>query len=159
MDTFDKIKKSWWVVFPFTVIFSGFGFIYIGLKSSNKNWMLEGITYELPFFLYIVASTAYPSSIMVGYYIWIILLAAFIALIRSVMVAIKLFDVYEMETPRVRAVPVSNNNASTSSGNVNSENTSKASRTVDKVKEKSNSRDCCCCVILIFIIFAIIAIL
>lgn len=147
MDTFDKIKKSWWIVFPFTVAFSGLGFIYIGMKSSNRNWILEGITYELPFFLYLIASTIYSSQVMVVYFVWIFLLAAFIALIRSIMVAIKLFDVYEMETPRVSATPVSDSN------------NSRASSAVNKVKEKSNFKECCCCVIVIFAIFALISIL
>ncbi|MDO5859648.1 hypothetical protein [Methanobrevibacter sp.] len=156
MDTFDKIKKSWWVLFPFTIAFPGFGFIYIGVKSSNKNWMLEGITYELPFFLYVVASSAFPSGVMANYYLWIIALAMFIALIRSVMVAIKLFDVYDLdETPKITTV--NRTNASSSdSGN----GTSRASNAVNKVKNKdSNWKECCCCVIAIFIIFAIISVL
>ena len=62
MNTLEKIKRSWWVLFPFTVAFPGFGFIYIGMKSSNNNWILEGITYELPFFFYILASAAFPSK-------------------------------------------------------------------------------------------------
>ena len=47
MNTTDKIKKSWWVLFPFTFIFPGVGFIYIGMKFDNKKWILEGITYEV----------------------------------------------------------------------------------------------------------------
>ena len=93
MDTFEKIKKSWWVLFPFTLIFSGFGFIYVGYKSSNKNWIFEGIAYEMPWLFYFISCALYSAEIMVGYYIWIILLAAAIALIRSIIVAVKLLDV------------------------------------------------------------------
>lgn len=148
MNAFDKIKRSWWVIFPFTQIFSGVGFIYMGLKSSNRNWILEGVTYELPLFLFILASAIYPSRIMILYYVGIILLAAVIALIRSIMVAVRLFDVYEMEdSRRVNATVVSTPDGSRHSGVVN------------KVKEKSNFEECCCCVLLIFIIFAVISIL
>ena len=148
MNAFDKIKRSWWVIFPFTLIFSGVGFIYMGLKSSNRNWILEGVTYELPLFLFILASAIYPSRIMILYYAGIILLAAVIALIRSIMVAVRLFDVYEMEdSRRVNATVVSTPDGS------------RHSVVVNKVKEKSNFEECCCCVLLIFIIFAVISIL
>lgn len=148
MDTFEKIKKSWWVLFPLTIVLPGFGFIYIGMKSSNKNWILEGITYELPFFFYILASTVFNPEIIARYYIWIIFIAVFVALIRSIMVAIKLFDIYDLdETPKVTTVPASN------------ANDSKASKAVNKVRNKSNFDECCCCVVAIFIIFAVITIL
>ena len=146
MDTFDKIKKSWWVLLPLTIAFPGFGFIYIGLKSSNRNWIIEGITYQLPFFFYFAASTIYPASIMITYYIWLILLAALIALIRSVMLALKLIEVYEMdERPKI-----------TISTNVASSPGSSAGNKKDKDFDWGN---CCGCIILIFIIFAIISIL
>ena len=138
MNTFEKIKESWWVLFPFTLIFPGFGFVYIGLKASNKNWIIEGITYEMPWLFYFIASAIFPSKVMVRYYIVLILLAAFIALIRSIMVAIKLIGVYEKN------------------------NTPQISTTADSTKGKdkdSNWPACCGCLIVIFIIFAIISIL
>ena len=140
MNTTDKIKKSWWVLFPFTFIFPGVGFIYIGMKFDNKKWILEGITYEVPWFFYLLSSSIYPSHVMLVYYVWILLLAAFIALVRSIMVAIKLVDVYEMgETPKVAS------SSSTSS--------------IAKAKEDSKIGACCVCIIFIFIIFAFVAIL
>lgn len=140
MNTTDKIKKSWWVLFPFTFIFSGMGFIYIGMKFNNKKWILEGITYEVPWLFYLLSSAIYPSGVMALYYVWIMLLAAFIALIRSIMVAIKLIDVYEIgETPKVTS------SSSTSS--------------IGKAKEDSKIGACCVCIIFIFIIFAFVAIL
>ncbi|WP_296803521.1 hypothetical protein [uncultured Methanobrevibacter sp.] len=140
MNTTDKIKKSWWVLFPFTFIFPGVGFIYIGMKFDNKKWILEGITYEVPWFFYLLSSSIYPSHVMLVYYVWILLLAAFIALVRSIMVAIKLVDVYEMgETPKVAS------SSSTSS--------------IAKAREDSKIGACCVCIIFIFIIFAFVAIL
>ncbi len=139
MNAFEKIKKSWWVIFPFTFLLPGVGFIYIGMKFNNKNWILEGITYELPWFFYLVASAIYSSSSMIIYYGWILLLAAFIALIRSIMVAIKLVDIYDMdENPVVTKV---------------------TSTPMGKAKEDSSLGACCICVIFIFIIFAFVAIL
>ncbi len=144
MNTFEKIKKSWWVLFPLTFIFPGFGFIYIGLKASNKNWIIEGITYEIPWLFYFIACSMFPARIMVLYYIWLLLLAAFIALVRSIMVALKLIEVYEKnDTPQISATTVSS--GSTTNAN-NKDNDSKWA-------------NCCGCLILIFIIFAIISIL
>lgn len=142
MDTFEKIKKSWWVLFPFTLIFPGFGFIYIGMKASNKNWIIEGITYEMPWLFYFIACSMFPAKVMVTYYIWLILLAAFIALVRSIMVAVKLIDVYEMNNvPKI--------STSTSSG---------TSTTASSKKDSdSNWPACCACIFLIFVIFAIIS--
>lgn len=146
METFEKIKKSWWVIFPFTLFLPGLGFIYIGMKSSNRNWIIEGITYQLPFFFYLLASAIYPSEIMIVYYIWLILLAAFIALVRSIMVAIKLFDVYEKEDrPRIAASTYTSQNSGSSDESKNDND--------------FNWSNCCGCIILIFIIFAIISIL
>ena len=147
MDTVDKIKKSWWVIFPFTFLFPGVGFIYIGLKASNRNWILEGITYELPWFFYIMASFKFSSQTMVQYYGWIILLACFIALIRSIMVAIKLLDVYDnhqtVQISQVSTAPGSNGSSSH----------------IEKVKDNSKLSACCACIIFIFIVFGIISIL
>lgn len=146
MDTFEKLKKSWWVLFPFTLFLPGFGFIYIGLKSSNRNWIIEGITYQLPLFFYLVASAIYTSDVMWKYYAWIIFLAALIALIRSVMLAIKLMEVYEKDDrPRISASTYTAPNSGTS--------------TPSKTDRGFEWSKCCGCMILIFIIFAIISIL
>ena len=142
MDTIEKIKKSWWVRFPFTFLFPGVGFIYIGLKTDNRNWILEGITYELPWFFYFIASMKFSSEIMAVYYAWIILLVSLIALIRSIMVAIKLLDVYEREEP---APKVYNTTTSSSSHSTSGDD--------------SNWKSCCYCIVFIFIVFAIISIL
>ena len=141
MDTIDKIKKSWWVIFPFTFIFPGVGFIYIGLKADNRNWILEGITYELPWFFYFLASAKFSSEVMAVYYVWIILLVMFIALVRSIMVAIKLLEVYEKEEPKPKVYSATSTSSSSDS------------------KENDGLKSCCVCIIFIFIVFAIMSIL
>lgn len=141
MDTIDKIKKSWWVIFPFTFIFPGVGFIYIGLKADNRNWILEGITYELPWFFYFLASAKFSSEVMAAYYVWIILLVMFIALVRSIMVAIKLLEVYEKEEPKPKVYSATSTSSSSNS------------------KENDGLKSCCVCIIFIFIVFAIMSIL
>ena len=142
METFEKIKKSWWVIFPFTFLFPGFGFIYIGLRASNRNWILEGITYELPWFFYFAAYAKFSSGAISTYYIWIIIFVMFVALIRSIMVAIKLLDVYEKGEPvaKVYSTPIGSKSGSDDD-------------------DHSNLGTCCACIVFIFIIFAIISIL
>ena len=148
MDTFDKIKKSWWVLFPFTFLFPGVGFIYIGLKSSNKNWIIEGIAYQMPWLFYYIASAMFSFDEMAPYYVWLMILAVFIALIRSIIVALKLIEVYEKnDVPRVSATTYSTPNSGGSTA---------SSNTGDK---DSNWPGCCGCLILIFIIFAIASII
>lgn len=138
MDAFEKIKRSWWVIFPFTLFLPGLGFVYIGLKSDNKKWILEGITYELPTFFYILASAVYSFQVMAHYYFVLIVLAALIAFIRSIMVAFKLLDVYDKNDSPVIQVGTGG--------------------TINKDKD-SDWPVCCGCLIVIFIIFAVISIL
>lgn len=149
MDTIEKIKRSWWVLFPFTFLFPGVGFIYIGLKSTNKNWIIEGITYQMPWLFYFIASAMFSSEVMVKYYIWLIILAAGIALIRSIIVAIKLGGVYDRNnTPHVNATVYSTPNSGKS--------TVESSHIKDR---DSNWPACCACLFFIFMVFAIISIL
>lgn len=139
MDTFEKITRSWWVAFPLTLFLSGLGFIYIGLKSDNRKWILEGITYELPTFFYFLASAVYSFDAMAPYYVVLILLAALIAFIRSIMVAIKLLEVYDNnDSPAVTQVGTGG--------------------TITKDKD-SKWTACCGCLFVMFIIFAVISIL
>ncbi|WP_295112361.1 hypothetical protein [uncultured Methanobrevibacter sp.] len=140
MNAIDKIKKSWWVIFPFTFLFPGMGLLYIGLKFNNRNWIVEGITYEVPWFFFFLSSAIYHSQVISSYYVWILILTAFIALVRSIMVAIKLAEVYD----------IGENSTAThvSSGSP-----------ISKAKDDSKLGGCCICVIFIFIVFAFVAIL
>lgn len=100
MNVFEKIKRSWWIIFSIIPFFNGVGFIYIGSKYNNKNWILEGILYELPWFIYIFCYPIYSAIapvIITLAYAAIALILMFIGIIRSVWVAVKLLDVYDNE--------------------------------------------------------------
>lgn len=143
MNTFEKIKKSWWVILSFIMFLNGFGFIYIGTKHNNKNWILEGIIYELPWFLYIIIVARYgvinipnPSALMV----LLAVLLLFISIIRSVWVAVKLGDVYDNNEKYTIQTTVLDNHKTT--------------------QNDSNSKSkigCCLCILVIFLIFVMIA--
>lgn len=142
MDTIEKIKKSWWVILSFIFFLNGLGFLYIGFKHNNKNWVLEGITYEVPWFFYFLLYAMYglpssPTELMISFCLILML----ISIIRSAWVAVKLADVYDNNEKytikqTVLATPVN--------GQAND--------------SKSTSMACCLCLVVIFIIFMIIAI-
>lgn len=142
MNFVDKIKNSWWVILSFIIFFNGFGFIYIGLKHNNRNWILEGITYEFPWFFYLIVFAFYgisiPSTLIVAFAAIITL----IGIIRSIWVAVKLADVYD-----------NNEKYTIKQTNLNHQ----------PVHQENNNRSaglgCCFCLICIFIIFALIIIL
>lgn len=137
MNAFEKIKRSWWVILSFIVFFNGLGFIYIGFKNNNKNWVLEGIMYELP---WIIGMFLPDNELVLMIIVSFGLLLMLVSIIRSIWVAVKLADVYDNEdkyTVRPTAIsshsdPKKNDNTKTSFG-------------------------CCLCLIVIFIVFAAIA--
>ncbi|WP_407393084.1 hypothetical protein [Methanobrevibacter sp.] len=92
----EQIKRSWWVILSFIMMLNGFGFVYIGLKHYNKNWVLEGITYEIPWFFYFIffARYGYPNA-PVSAILTISFLLLLVSIVRSIWVAIKLGDVYD----------------------------------------------------------------
>lgn len=142
MDTIDKIKKSWWVILSFIFFLNGLGFLYIGFKHNNKNWVLEGITYEVPWFSYFIIYSMYgmpsnPTSLILSFCLILML----VSIIRSVWVAVKLADVYD------------NNEKYTIKQTV-------LATPVNEQKNDGNSTGaaCCLCLVVIFIIFLIIAI-
>lgn len=143
MNTIDKIKKSWWVLLSFIPFLNGFGFGYIGLRHNNKNWILEGAMYEVPWiFYFIIYSIIGPPIGLASNPTSKILLLAFIlylvSIFRSLLVAVRLFDIYvDEEKPRVQATVVKQ-------------------QSNDKI---SDTGGCCLCIFVIFIIFAVIAIL
>lgn len=142
MNVLDKIKRSWWVILSFIIFLNGFGFIYIGLKHNNKNWILEGISYEFPWFFYFIvyATWGYPSP-AVSAIIAFALILYLVGIIRSVWVAIKLSDVYDnTEKYTIQQTAL---------------NSHKQVQTNDN---NSSSMGCCLCIICLFILFAIISI-
>lgn len=48
---FSKIVKSLWVLASFIPTLNGLGFAYIGAKEFKNNWIIEGVIYEIPWFL------------------------------------------------------------------------------------------------------------
>lgn len=142
MNTLEKIKKSWWVLLSFLLFLNGTGFIYIGTKHNNKHWILEGVMYEIPWFLYYVIYRIYgvPLNLNItGTAILIALLLMFVSIIRSVWVAVKLGDVYDnQEKYQIQLTVLTNH---------------------DAPKDNNNSKGnfgCCLCLVVIFVIFMII---
>ncbi len=142
MNTIEKIKRSWWVILSFIMFLNGFGFIYIGTKHNNKNWILEGVMYELPWFLYFVIYGMYgtPKGLNVtATFILIAVVLLFISIIRSVWVAVKLADVYDNEEKYTI------------------QSTVLTKQTHKKNDDSKSTAGCCLCLIVIFILFLIIA--
>ena len=139
MNVFEKIKRSWWVILSFILFINGFGFLYIGFKNNNRNWVLEGIIYEIPWLFYVIF--AFKDNIL-DIFVVIAVIIMFISIIRSFWVAIKLADIYDNEEKyTIRPTVVKKQNTP---------------------KENNNSFSkggCCICLLAIFFIFAIIAIL
>lgn len=147
MNAIEKIKKSWWVLISFILMINGFGFVYIGLKHNNKNWFLEGIMYELPWFFYFVFFAIYgtpsqaganPSNVIIIFAV----ILMFVSIIRSIWVAIKLVDVYE-NNEKYTIKPTELNNVNNTSDNVG----------------VSGKMGCCICLVVIFLLFTVLAIL
>lgn len=138
MNLTEKIKNSWWVVLSFIPIINGLGFLYIGFRHDNKNWVLEGITYEFPWFFYFIVFAMYGPSIPATLTVTFAVILMLICLIRSVWVAVKLSDVYD-------------NNEKYTIKQTNLNQTAKP-----KDKNTSSALGCCFCIVCIFIIAMII---
>lgn len=141
MNILEKIKSSWWVLLSFIISLNGLGFLYIGFKYNNRNWVLEGITYEFPWFFFIILYAIYRLGIQTTIAISLAVILMFVSVIRSVWVAIKLVDVYE------------NNEKYT----IKQTNLNNSSNNQDKEKSPFNF-SCCICLVCIFFIMAVIAI-
>lgn len=140
MNLAEKIKNSWWVILSFIIFMNGLGFMYIGFKHNNRNWILEGIIYEFPWVFYIIIFAVYGISVPSTLIFTFAVILMLISIIRSVWVAIKLADVYDnTEKYTIKQT------------NLN--------RTANAKKNDSPNIGCCFCLICIFIIFAIIIIL
>lgn len=80
---FQKITSSLWVLCSFIPFFSGLGLIYVGNKYANAKWFMEGIAYELPSIIGVLAI----QRIEVATVFFIIgTLVPYVAFIRSIMV-------------------------------------------------------------------------
>ncbi len=146
MKTSEKIVKSLWVLLSFILFLNGFAFIYVGTRHRYKNWIIEGIIYEIPWFFYFLYFAIYQTN-PVGFdsidlILSIAFLLYFICIIRSFWVASKLWNVYDNnEKYTYNPVELKNPNES-------------------RPKDDSSAGPLCClCIAIIFIIFAIMAIL
>ncbi len=144
MNIIEKIKRSWWVILSFIIFLNGVGFLYIGSKHNNRNWIIEGIAYEIPWMLYFAYSAMFgspdlnffiPSSLIL---LWAMMLF-FVSIVRSVWVAIKLADVYDnMEKYAIQSTVLNNNQTGENNDN------------------PFTNIGCCMCIITIFVIFLIV---
>ena len=48
---FSKVVKSLWILAAFIPFLNGLGFAYIGAKEFKREWVREGLIYEIPWFL------------------------------------------------------------------------------------------------------------
>ena len=51
----DRIISSLWVLLSFFPFINGLGFLYVGSKTFRGNWFLEGIVYEIPWIMLVLA--------------------------------------------------------------------------------------------------------
>lgn len=139
MNFTEKIKNSWWVILSFIFFLNGLGFLYIGFKHNNRNWILEGITYEIPWVFYFILSANYgfvtPTKLVMSF----ALIMMLIGVIRSIWVAVKLIDVYQ-------------NNEKYTIKQTNFNHQSPPQRNNDN----SSGLGCCLCLVCVFIVFMII---
>lgn len=68
-----------WVVFSFIPFINGFGIFLAGKKTSKKNWIIEGILYEVPIIFHLVMG---PSGLTFS----LVFLSLIISIVRSVMI-------------------------------------------------------------------------
>ena len=85
MERNGNIFNSLWIIASFIIFFNGLGFVYIGSKTRNEKWILEGCIYEIPWLLLIIETGLLKSSL--GTYITGLgLLLILVSIIRSIMV-------------------------------------------------------------------------
>ena len=85
MEKNGNIFNSLWIIASFIVFFNGLGFIYIGSKTRNEKWFMEGCIYEIPWLLLTIETGLINSYI--GTYIALLgLLLVLVSIIRSIMV-------------------------------------------------------------------------
>ena len=142
MGILEKIKRSWWVILSFITMLNGFGLVYIGLRHNNRNWVLEGVTYEIVWFFYFVIFAMYgastvPVSLIMGF----AFLLQLVSIIRSIWVAVKLADVYDNTDKYTIQQTALNSHTQ-----------------VQTTDDNSSAMGCCICIICLFILFAVISI-
>lgn len=136
MNALEKIKRSWWVIFSVIILFNGFGFLYIGAIHDNKNWLLEGVVYEIPWVFGIILA---DFDAILSVYVAIAMILMLVSIVRSVWVAVKLADVYDNEEKyAIQAAALNTSNISDKS-------------------EFPTTVACVSCLVLVFIAYSILA--
>ena len=59
---FWKVRKSWWILLTFTVMFNWVAFFIIGFKVNHKKWKMYGALYSIPFILLMAIGDRYESN-------------------------------------------------------------------------------------------------
>jgi len=59
---FWRVRNSWWILLPFTILFNWIAFFIIGYKVKHKKWSIYGGIYSIPFILLIVLGTPYDTT-------------------------------------------------------------------------------------------------
>lgn len=62
MNGNQKILNSLWIIVSFIVFFNGLGFVYIGSKTRNEKWIMEGCIYEIPWFLLLLGTGLFSNE-------------------------------------------------------------------------------------------------
>lgn len=91
MGFFNKLLKSWWIILSFIPFLNGLGFMYLGFRTSNKIWVLEGIIYEIPWifsFISVYNQSLTYNIVLVGVVLMIM------SIIRSFWVGALFFKAY-----------------------------------------------------------------
>ncbi len=84
-----KIVHSLWVLISFIIFLYGFGIIIVALKSNQRQWLIEGVIYQIIAFLpFIFINTSLQDSIFLIFF-----LAWIIAIIRSFMIRSKYLNI------------------------------------------------------------------
>ena len=87
---FSRVVKSLWVLAAFIPVINGLGFAYIGAKKFRKEWIIEGLIYELPWFL-VFLFVNYPDIAETFASIGFLLML--ISIVRSIYVYVKHKDI------------------------------------------------------------------
>ena len=83
-SAFSTLEKTFLILLSLFPFLNGMTFVYMGSKESNRNWIIEGLVYELPWFLqFLFAYNDDLATTFAGFG----LLFMFICLLRTVYVS------------------------------------------------------------------------
>lgn len=105
-STFKRIINNLWILVAFIPLVNGMGIVYVGAKTSNRQWIEEGLIYEIPGILMfltlgIINPTNYSLGMILGPVILLLVLVSIvISIIRSVMIRSKYKRMRENEKYR-----------------------------------------------------------